>query len=105
MLFQGCIKEKLETGPVNSLIKFYSIFMYMDACLPVSLYITFVSSAHRGQKRASDLLELIVSCLWMLGIESGSSERAASALNCCTISPEPGDNMLLLSIKHLSFLD
>jgi hypothetical protein len=41
----------------------------------------------------------------MLGIESGSSERAASALNCCTISPEPGDNMLLLSIKHLSFLD
>jgi hypothetical protein len=44
----------------------------------------YTCSAHRGQERAPDSLELelqmVVSCLWVLGIKTGSSGRAASDL-------------------------
>jgi len=48
--------------------------------------------AHKGQKRASDLLELelqvVVGCLmWVLGTELRSFARAANTLNCRAVSP------------------
>lgn len=46
--------------------------------------------ALRGQKRASDPLELVVSSLmWVLGTELGSSVGAVSALSCGAISLAP----------------
>ena len=50
-------------------------------------------SAHKEQKRALD--PHIWSCrqlratMWVLGIEPGSSARAASAVNHWSISPDP----------------
>jgi hypothetical protein len=42
--------------------------------------------------------------MWLLGIELRTSGRAASALNCWAISPDPGSNFLLqimsLLLKH-----
>jgi hypothetical protein len=39
--------------------------------------------------------------LWFLGTEPGSSARAASALNHCTISPSP-NLFLILTYEHVS---
>lgn len=50
-------------------------------------------SAHRGQKRASDLLklqlEMVVTYHVVLGIEPRDSGKAASALSCQAISLAP----------------
>ena len=56
--------------------------MYVPASIHVHVYV----GAHRGQRRASDSLELELqasgSCLiWMPGIELRSSVTPASALN------------------------
>ena len=43
------------------------------------------ADTHRGQKGASDPLDLELptgTALWVLGIEPGSSGRTANALNC-----------------------
>lgn len=42
---------------------------------------------YRGQKKASDPLELELGLLWVLGVKAGSSEKAAGALNHWAISP------------------
>ena len=53
-------------------------------CLHVCLC-TMCVHVHRGQKRAVSLLELelqmVLSRMWVLGIESRSSERATNALS------------------------
>lgn len=63
-------------------------------CRVFCLYVcACVSSAQRGQKRALLPLELevqvVLSRCMLLGIESGFTGRAASALNCYSISSAP----------------
>jgi hypothetical protein len=58
------------------------------------IYVRCACSAHRGQKRVSDLLglalQVVMSCLmWVLGIKLRSSGRADSALKHQAIFPAP----------------
>ena len=63
----------------------FGSFPCVCACAP------HVCSAYRGQKRASDPLELKLESKWaateMLGTEPRSSGRRASALNCWATTP------------------
>lgn len=65
--------------------------MCIYECLNVCMCATCMPGAFRSQKRMLDLLEqwsvlerelqVVVNCMiWVLGTESGSSERAANAL-------------------------
>ena len=65
----------------------YQCFACMYVCAPC-----------RGQKRASNLLELelnwVVTTMCMLGTEPGFSARTVSVLNCTAISPAPTSSLL-----------
>lgn len=62
------------------LLKMYYVSKF-SFCLCVC--VPHVCSAHRGQKRVSEVLELqtVVAVLWVLGPEPWSSARVASAWN------------------------
>jgi hypothetical protein len=47
-----------------------------------------------------DLQRAVSLQMWMLGTELGSSTRAASALNCCSIFPAPRVFLILQLYEH-----
>jgi hypothetical protein len=65
-------------------LNYFILFYFYFLCIGVLL-------AHMSVIRVSDPLELYtgMSYLWMLGVEPGSSGRAASAVNLWAISPAP----------------
>lgn len=77
----------------------------MTLCLQVCMYTTCVSSAHIGQLRLSDLLEvksqMIVNHHVGAGNEPWSSKKAVIALNYEVISLVPSSN---ISNQDLDFL-
>lgn len=68
-----------------SVLKFYFIYLCICVCLLICMYTTHVHCVGRPEEGiVSPALEfqVVVSCLmWVLGIESRSYARAASALN------------------------
>ena len=74
-------------------MSFLDLFICMSV-LPICLYVyhTMCPGIHRGQNITSDPLELYLKMVvsynvGMLGIEPGSSARAASDFGCQAISP------------------
>jgi hypothetical protein len=77
-------------------LSFFKFILYVGMfCLHKCLGTTCVSGTHRGQQRLLDPpppemeLQIVVSTMWLLGIEPRSSGRAASALSHQATSPAP----------------
>ena len=78
-------------------------------CLRVCRCTVYACSAQRGQKRASEAMDLelqtALTFLWLLGIKRGSSERAVSVLNLGAISLAPNliSNLEISTLRFFFF--
>jgi hypothetical protein len=82
----SCISSLLLTAPSQSQHLFFlDILFILEKILIYLFYIydEYIVAVSRHTRRGHQiLLEMVVSHMWLLGIELSTSGRAVSALNC-----------------------